>query len=528
MLLGGVPLFYGATVWLTLGLVIGVPSGYVGSSEVSEVVELLEEGSDKRDLVKRRVDGPAVYGLRIINYKIQHPYTIRYDDKLHFIGRNLGKIKQSWLSQNGRCHSFDSNLEVKLLKQNKSEVFFRRFWIPKSISTTEDFTVCISPGRNEAWKSFMKLRKARKSGGLYLPLYFQIPVVIACLALSALFSGLSVGLMSLSVSGLELIMQYDPIQAVYAQNILPLRKKGNFLQCTLLIGNTFVNNAATVLISNMISEFGIKSKMLDFAISAILPAFVIVVIGEIVPVTVCCRWGLWIGSYTRFITIFFMVLTAPVSYPMSMLLDCIIGKEGPESYDKAMLENLVEMNVEPQHGLSRTTADLVVRALNITKLNASSVMTPIEKVFMLPEEAVVDRDLVKRIHELGHTRIPIYRNHNRNMVTAIINVKDLVPIDPKCGLRMSTVVQVWQRSRHFRFVLEEFPIAQLLKEMKRGQPLALVARFNQRLKDYEVTGVIALEDIIEEITGEILDEKDVKHRHPRPANNTFRQTATYL
>jgi hypothetical protein len=107
-----------------------------------------------------------------------------------------------------------------------------------------------------------------------IPVALQIIFVIVLLCLSALFSGLTLGLMSLDITGLEIVMAGDdPTQAQYAKNIYPIRKKGNLLLCTLIFGNVAVNS----LLSIFMAEF--TDGMIGFLTSTIL----IVIFGEILP-----------------------------------------------------------------------------------------------------------------------------------------------------------------------------------------------------------------------------------------------------
>jgi hypothetical protein len=82
-------------------------------------------------------------------------------------------------------------------------------------------------------------------------LSIQIIMIIGLILFSALFSGLTLGLMSLDKTGLEIVMEGDdPIYAEYARKIYPLRKNGNLLLCTLLLGNVAVNSLLSILLAD--------------------------------------------------------------------------------------------------------------------------------------------------------------------------------------------------------------------------------------------------------------------------------------
>jgi Cyclin M transmembrane N-terminal domain len=107
-----------------------------------------------------------------------------------------------------------------------------------------------------------------------LPLWVQILFVVFLLCFSALVSGLTLGLLALDVTGLEIVMAGDdPRLAQYARNIYPIRKQGNWLLCTLVLANVAVNSFLSILMA----EF--TGGVVGFVTSTVL----IVIFGEILP-----------------------------------------------------------------------------------------------------------------------------------------------------------------------------------------------------------------------------------------------------
>jgi metal transporter CNNM len=123
--------------------------------------------------------------------------------------------------------------------------------------------------------------------------------------------------MSLTPHDLVVIQEAGtPNDRKYAKKIYPVRKHGNFLLCTILLGNVLVNSTTTILLDTLISG--------GFAVAGATLA--IVIFGEIIPQAICSRHGLKVGSRTIVLTKFFMVMTFVVSYPLSRLLDIVLGK----------------------------------------------------------------------------------------------------------------------------------------------------------------------------------------------------------
>ena len=98
-----------------------------------------------------------------------------------------------------------------------------------------------------------------------------------------------------------------------------MRKKGNYLLCSILLGNVLVNNSLTIVLDSMTGGGG--------ALAVVFATLAIVIFGEIIPQSICSRHGLAVGAYTIWLTKLFMLLTSPLSYPLSKLLDCVLGRE---------------------------------------------------------------------------------------------------------------------------------------------------------------------------------------------------------
>jgi hypothetical protein len=195
---------------------------------------------------------------------------------------------------------------------------------------------------------------------------------LVLLMLSGLFSGLTLGLLSLTIEGLDIVISGGTAEERgWAQRILPLRRRGNLLLCTLLLGNTLVNALIAILAASLTS--GLVGGLISTAF--------IVIFGEIIPQSVCSRHGLRIGAAATVIVRPLMLLLMPITLPIAYVLDRLLGREMGTVYTRQQLDKLLEMETANQ-AISTDDQALLSSALRFSTKVASEIMTPIKDVFM--------------------------------------------------------------------------------------------------------------------------------------------------
>jgi len=200
------------------------------------------------------------------------------------------------------------------------------------VKYSENATHFIHQG-TDAWLRLLTEEKPVKT--TILPMWLQICLILILLLFSGLFSGLNLGLMSLDQTELSILENSGtPREKKYAKTIRPVRKRGNFLLCTILLGNVLVNNTLAILLDDLTG-----SGM----IAVVGATFGIVVFGEIIPQAFCSRYGLAVGARTIWFTKFFMVITFPLSYPISRILDCLLGEEIGYVFNRDRLRELLRI-----------------------------------------------------------------------------------------------------------------------------------------------------------------------------------------
>ncbi|KAL7107036.1 hypothetical protein ACP275_06G028700 [Erythranthe tilingii] len=361
--------------------------------------------------------------------------------------------------------------------------------------------------------------------------YLVICVSLVCFA--GVMSGLTLGLMSLSLVDLEvLITAGKPDDRKNAEKILPVVKNQHLLLCTLLIWNALAMEALPIFVDALLPAWG----------AVLISVTLILVFGEIIPQAVCSRYGLNIGAKLSVLVRILVVIVFPLSYPISKLLDLLLGKGHSALLRRAELKTLVGMhgNEAGKGGeLTHNETTIISGALDLTEKTAKDAMTPLSTVFSLDLNAKLDNDTMSLIISKGHSRVPIYSRTPSNIVGLVL-VKNLIKCSPQDG----TLIRNLTIRRIPRFH-ECLPLYDILNQFQKGQShMAVVIKSNNSLvknntgiesdaveinvdssstdhrqtdrnsciqydSDEEVIGIITMEDVLEElIQGQIFDETD--------------------
>ncbi|KAG8184776.1 hypothetical protein JTE90_011563 [Oedothorax gibbosus] len=371
---------------------------------------------------------------------------------------------------------------------------------------TESFYICIKEtferGEVVKWihqgdETWLKVDPI----GRLLPMWLQICIICTLLILSGLFSGLNLGLMALDRTELQVIENCGTEkEKKYSRVISPLRKRGNYLLCSLLLGNVLVNSTLTILLDDLTSGI----------IAIVGSTISIVIFGEIIPQAICSRHGLAIGAKTVYVTKFFMLATFPLSFPISKILDCVLGEEIGNVYDRERLMEFIRVTKD-YNKLENEEVNIISGALELKKKTVADVMTQIDDVFMIPYDCTLNFQTMSEIMKQGYSRIPVY-DEDRNNVVALLNIKDLAFVDPEDNSPLKTVCEFYNHP--INYVFEDETLDVMLNEFKKGRShMAFVRHVNNEGDGdpfYEIIGVVTLEDVIEEILqSEIIDETDV-------------------
>ncbi|XP_076989913.1 metal transporter CNNM4 [Tamandua tetradactyla] len=439
---------------------------------------------------------------------------------LQLYGQRLGSVSRSLISftevddrrdshNSSLCPELTNDLEVhELVNVSRGNTSGLLVVVTKLLRRSESkklYALCTRAGADAPWRRWAdkdSLLSLEVEEGSLLPLWLQVLLVLGLLVLSGMFSGLNLGLMALDPMELRIVQNCGTDKEKrYARKIEPIRRKGNYLLCSLLLGNVLVNTSLTILLDSLFGSgaWAVASSTVG-----------IVIFGEIVPQALCSRHGLAVGANTISLTKLFMLLTFPLSFPISKVLDFVLGQEIGTVYNREKLMEMLKVT-EPYNDLVKEELNMIQGALELRTKTVEDVMTQLHDCFMIRSDAVLDFNTMSEIMESGYTRIPVFEDEHSNIVD-ILYVKDLAFVDPDDGTPLKTITRFYNHPVHF--VFHDTKLDAMLEEFKKGKShLAIVQRVNNEGEGdpfYEVLGLVTLEDVIEEIIkSEILDESDL-------------------
>ncbi|MDA9225628.1 gliding motility-associated protein GldE [Flavobacteriaceae bacterium] len=327
--------------------------------------------------------------------------------------------------------------------------------------------------------------------------WIQLGLALLLLICSALVSGAEVAFFSLQLKSLEEL--YDTNNETEVKRVIHLLRKPKRLLATVLVANNFINIAIVLLFSLLSKAFlsDIENPVLLLIIEVGIITFIILIFGEILPKVYANRNAL---TFSKVMAPVLIVLDEYLlfwlTFPMSRTTTFIekrLGDKGNQfSIDK--LSQALELT-----GDDETTSDeqrILEGIVNFGNTDTREVMCPRMDMFAI-SDALTMKEIIPLILEQGYSRIPIY-TEKKDTIKGILYVKDLLPNIHKENFK-------WQQLlKQPLYVPENKKLDDLLKEFQlKKNHLAIV------VDEYGGTsGLITLEDIMEEIVGDISDEFD--------------------
>ena len=342
-----------------------------------------------------------------------------------------------------------------------------------------------------------------------MQLEYEIISLIVLIALSGFFSGLEVALVGTTRSKVRQMLNE---KLPGATSLDKLKSNPSRMMASVNLGNNLVNVASTALATDIALKM-FESAGLAIAIGVM--TFLILVFGEITPKTYCNANAAKIALRYSRVLLAFSYAFYPIVWMFEKITKGIINLTGsteePPRLTEEEIKGVIEQGLQDK-AIEKQESELVHGALNFDDIIIRSVMTPRTKMFTLNSKMLLFEAL-PMINKSGFSRIPIY-GKNQDEIIGIINVRDVL----KCLEKEEKMINLQQLSRKPIFVSQEKKVNDLLKEMQgRKSHMAIV------LDEFGgVEGCVTLEDLVEEIVGEIHDETDVtKDNFQREGDSTI-------
>ncbi|MBC7439598.1 MAG: gliding motility-associated protein GldE [Flavobacterium sp.] len=324
---------------------------------------------------------------------------------------------------------------------------------------------------------------------------FGFIVIFVLLFCSALISGAEVALFSLSQKDIDDALQENPSKGKIISQLLEKPKK---LLATLLIANNFINIAVVILFSYVGQELfsGISSTILKFSVEVIVVTFFILLFGEVLPKVYASRNNLRFAKWAAYPVSRLDTVLSPISLPMRKVTVYLHNKLGKQKRNFSVDQLSQALELTDSDESSFEEQKILEGIVTFGNTDTKQVMSPRMDIFALEiDESFAS--IYPKIIEMGFSRIPVYRD-NIDQIEGVLFVKDLLPHINKEDFDWKTLL------REPFFVPENKKIDNLLKDFQSMKShLAIV------VDEYGGTsGLVSLEDIIEEIVGDISDEFD--------------------
>ncbi len=332
-------------------------------------------------------------------------------------------------------------------------------------------------------------------------LWVEIAALAVLIGLSAFFSGLEVALVGTRVSKVRQLVKQN-VKGSRALN--RLKSNPSWMMSSVNLGNNLVNVGSSALATSIaIRTFG--DQGLGIAVGVM--TFLILVFGEITPKTYCNANATKISLRFAPVLLAFGYALWPVVKLFEIITRGMVKLTGSSYHAPPITEEDIKGIVEQglaDKALEKDETDLVHGALEFDDIVVRSVMTPRTKMFCLPERMLLF-DALPLINQNAHSRIPIY-GKDLDDITGFVHVRDILLEMEKD----SRVVTLHQIARKPVFVSQEKMVSSMLKEMQgRKTHMAIVMD-----EHGGVEGLVTLEDLLEEIVGEIEDETDISRSQP--------------
>ncbi|CAO1627269.1 unnamed protein product [Sympodiomycopsis kandeliae] len=329
-----------------------------------------------------------------------------------------------------------------------------------------------------------------------MQLVISFASIAGLVLLGGVFAGLTLALMGLDELHLQVLSSSgSDLERRRASKVLRLLAKGkHWVLVVLLLGNVIVNETLPIFLSDFGGGFA----------AVVTSTVLIVIFGEILPQSICARYGLAIGSFCAPLVHATMLIFSPVAWPTAKLLDWCLGEDHGTAYRKAELKTFVSLHQTlGAENLSEDEVTIIRAVLDLNDKTVKDVMTPIDNVYILPADTIMDEQGVSKLVNSGYSRVPVHEPGKSDAILGMLLVKRLIQYDPEDAMPVS-----WFNLTPLPEASPDLTLLDCLNYFQQGRSHMLLVSSHPG-EQQGAMGVVTLEDVIEEMIGEeIIDETD--------------------
>ena len=327
-------------------------------------------------------------------------------------------------------------------------------------------------------------------------LEYELAALAALIGLSGFFSGLEVALVGTSQATVERLMK-DNVKG--AKSLHKLKSNPGWMMSSVNLGNNLVNigsaSLATIVSIEIFGENGL-------GIAVGIMTFLVIIFGEVTPKTYCNANATKVALRFSKVLLAFSYVFYPAVWILERISRAIIKITGSSYLPPALTGEEIKGIIDQGHrdqALETHERDLLHGALEFNDSVIRSIMVPRTKMFSIQKETSLV-DAADKIHQSGHSRIPVY-GKDLDDIVGILHVRDILKYLKDEELQKKHLGDL---VREPIYVSQEKRMGDLLKQMqaKNTHMAIVIDEFGG------VEGIVTMEDLIEEIVGEIYDETD--------------------
>ena len=329
--------------------------------------------------------------------------------------------------------------------------------------------------------------------GINYQFNFDIFLLVILLIFSGFISGSEVALFSLSKSEIESKSDLKSFKII--TNLL---EKPNKLLATILVVNNLINIGIVILFTKLgeVLFSAIESPLIKFFLEIVVATFLILLFGEILPKIYASRNNINFSRIIAYPLRILDIIFSPISLPMQKFSNYIKNKLAIQNSNISIDQISHALDLTRPEDTTKQEQKILKGIVNFGNIDTKEIMRPRIDIFAL-DSKLKSEEIIKSITTTNHSRIPVF-DENLDKIIGVLHIKDLLPFLDKKEFQWKELL------REPLFIPENKKLDDLMLEFQEKKVhLAIV------VDEYGGTsGLVSLEDVIEEIVGDISDEFD--------------------